>query len=146
VPENPNEIADRIERRTQRVLWTSAVAFLVWQLCFIALYGGGIPTGRTVDAVRAFAFLGWCVALLLLIATGGGVFRNRAVRELLDDELVRARRAAAYRNGFWAMIIISLLGYGLAHLTSIGALTLAHAGMSAGVVVAAITLAHSGRR
>jgi hypothetical protein len=146
VAEDPNDTAERIERRTQRILWASGIAFVAWQLSFIALYGDGIPTGRRVDSVRAIAFVAWCAALLVLVARGGGAFRGPAVRELLDDELARARRATAYRNGFWAMIVISLIGYAAAHLTAFGALALAHAGMSAGVIVAVATLAHSGRR
>jgi hypothetical protein len=146
VIENANEVADRIERRTQRILWASGTLFVAWQLAFFAVYGDGIPTGRRVDSVRAIAFIAWCAALLLLVAKGGGAFRGPEVRELLDDELAQARRAAAYRNGFWAMIIIALIGYAAAHLTAITAIALAHAAMSAGVAVAVATLAYSGRR
>jgi hypothetical protein len=146
VAEDPNVAAERIERRSQRILWASGVAFVAWQLGFYALYGDGIPTGRNVDIVRAIAFVAWCAALLLLVARGGGLFRSAAVRELLDDELAGARRAAAYRNGFWAMIVIAFAGYALAHLTGIGALVLAHVIMSAGVIVAVATMAYSGRR
>lgn len=144
--EDPNRAAERIERRAQRIHLASGLAFVVWQLGFFALYGDGIPTGRNVDIVRGIAFVAWCPALLLLVARGGGALRSAAVRELLDDELAQARRAAAYRNGFWAMIAIALAGYALAHFTGIGALALAHVTMSAGVIVAAATMAYSGRR
>lgn len=144
--EDPNDAAERIDRRSQRILWASGVAFLTWQLGFFILYGDGIPTGRRVDTVRAVAFVAWCAALLLLVARGGGALRSAAVRELLDDELARARRAAAYRNGFSVMIAIGFIGYALAHFTRIGALALAHATMSAGVIVAVATLVYSGRR
>lgn len=144
--DDPNDVAERIGRRTQRILWASGAAFIAWQLAFFTLYGDGIPTGRRVDSVRAIAFIAWCASLLLLVARGGGAFRSSAVRELLDDELAKARRAAAYRNGFSAMIVIAFTGYAAAHLTAIGALALAHVGMSAGVIVAVATLAYSGRR
>lgn len=144
--EDPNVAAERIARRSQRILWASGIAFVVWQIGFFTLYGDGIPTGRSVDTVRAIAFVAWCGALLALVARGGGLFRSAAVRELLDDELAAARRSAAYRNGFWAMIAIAFLGYGAAHFTGVGALVLAHVVMSAGVIVAVATLAYSGRR
>lgn len=143
--EEPDRIAERIERRTQRILWAAGFVFIAWQAAFLALYAEGIPTGRRVDTVRALGFIAWCGALLLLVATGGGAFRSREVRELIDDELAQARRATAYRNGFWAMILIAVTGYVLAHLTGIGALALAHAGASGGVIVAVATLAYAGR-
>ncbi|HEX9933543.1 MAG TPA: hypothetical protein VGB08_11935 [Allosphingosinicella sp.] len=144
--QDPDEKADRIARRTQRILWASGLAFLVWQIGYFALYRDPPPTTRNVDKVRTIAFLAWCAALLLLVASGGGAFAGRKVRALLDDELARARRGEAYRNGFWAMILIAFAGYVAAHVTAIGALTLAHVGLSAGVIVAVLTLAHSGRR
>jgi hypothetical protein len=143
--EEPDRTAERIELRTQRILWAAGFAFVAWQLAFFALYSDGIPTGRLVDKVRSIAFIACCAMLLLLIATGGGLLRGRKVRELLDDELARARRATAYRNGFWTMILIALAGYVVAQLTTISALGLAHAGASGGVLAAVVTLAYTGR-
>ncbi|HZG10320.1 MAG TPA: hypothetical protein VEZ70_15220 [Allosphingosinicella sp.] len=143
--EDPNDSAERIERRTQRILWASGLAFLAWQIAYFVLYRDPPPMARNVDRIRSIAFLVWCAALLLLVASGGGAFSGRKVRALLDDELARARRAEAYRNGFWAMIAIAFLGYAAAHFTAVATLTLAHLGLSAGVVVAVLTLARSGR-
>jgi hypothetical protein len=144
--EDPDDRAARIERRSQHILLASGLAFVVWQVGFFALYQDAPPTTRDVDRVRSIAFLAWCAALLLLVASGGGAFSGPRVRALLDDELARARRGEAYRNAFWAMIFIAFLGYAAAHFTAISALTLAHLGLSSGVVVAVLTLARSGRR
>jgi hypothetical protein len=145
VHEDPNDAAERIERKTQRILWAAGLAFVVWQIAFFLLYLDGPPIGRSVDAVRSLAFLAWCAALLVLVATGGGAFASPAVKEVLDDELSRARRATAYRNGFWAMIVFAYGGYLLAHLTALGPLVVAHAVLSGGVVVAVLTLAYTNR-
>jgi hypothetical protein len=145
VKEQPDDVAERIARRTHIIVSVSILAFLVWQAAFFLLYADAPPTGRTVDQVRALGFVAWCAALLLLIATGGGAFSRREVREVLDDELARARRATVYRNGFWAMIIVGLAGYALAHLTAISTLLLAHLTVSLGMLVATSTLAYLGR-
>ena len=143
---DPHDAADRIERRTQRILWISALAFIVWQIAYFALYGDAPSTTRNVDRVRAFGFVLWCGALLMLVARGGGLFAGAAVRELLDDELAQARRAQAYRNAFWSMLLVVFVGYILAHVTPLSALTLAHLTISAGVLIAVVTLAISNRR
>ena len=144
--DDPHDAAARIERRAQRILWTSGVAFLAWQVAFFTMYREPSPPTRGVDIVRAAGFIAWCAALLGLVASGGGAFSRRSVRAILDDELARARRADAYRNGFWAMILIALAGYVVAHFTPINPLHLAHVGLSAGVLVAVATVAWMGRR
>ena len=143
---DPHDAAERIERRTQRILWASGIIFIAWQAAFFLYYRDTPPTGRAVDQVRSIAFVAWCGALLMLVATGGGQFASRAVRELLDDEVTLARRAIAYRNGFWAMIALAFTGYAVAQVTAVSALLLAHLTISAGVLVAVATLAIAGRR
>ena len=88
----------------------------------------------------------WCGSLLMLLATGGGAFRSRDVREILDDELARDQRAQAYRNAFWAVMLIALIVYVAAQFTTIDARFLAHAMVSAGVVVAVVTRAYLNRQ
>jgi nitrate reductase NapE component len=144
--EDPSDRAERLERKTQRILWVSGLAFLAWQLAYLAfLPPAGTPL-RNVDLVRSFGFLVWAAALLFMLGSGGGAFAGREAREILDDELARARRALAYRNAFWAMIAIGFVGYGLALLTRIPAIHLTHASLSGGVLVAVLTLAYLNRR
>jgi hypothetical protein len=54
--------------------------------------------------VQLSAYVVWALALLVLLATGGGLGRSQAVRELLSDEVTRANRGKAYAAGFWGMI------------------------------------------
>jgi hypothetical protein len=82
---------------------------------------------------------------LVHIAHGGGAFRAREVREVLDDERARAQRARAYQNAFWALRLVALLGYIAAQFAPIDAKLLAHASLSVGVPVAAVTLAYLNR-
>ena len=144
--EGPDAAAERIARKTHRILWAAGIAFVAWQFAYFAVYSepGGVV--RNVDKVRTFGVLALCAALLFLIATGGGAFAGRRVREILDDELATARRARAYRNGFWAMVAIGFAGYVLAQLSAVTALDLAHVSLSGGVIIAALTLAFLGRR
>ena len=143
---DPHDAAERIERRTRRILWASGILFVAWQLWFFLYYRDSPPAGRSVDQVRSIAFVVWCGALLMLVATGGGHFAGRAVRGIIDDEVTLARRAVAYRNGFWAMIALAFAGYVAAHFTGVSALVLAHLTISAGVIVAVASLAIASRR
>ena len=93
-----HEIADRLTRRRARIIPVFAVLFLSGQ----AVYFGRLADPlRTVDTVRISAWLAWAMALLLLLATGGGLFRGAAVRALLNDETTRDHRLRALAFGFW---------------------------------------------
>ncbi len=77
----------------------------------------------------------------MLLATDGGAFRHRDVREILDDELARAQRARAYQNAFWAVMLVGLAAYATAQFTALDARFLAHAIVSSGVLAAVTTRA-----
>jgi hypothetical protein len=94
------ERAERIGRRRARIFAAQAALFLTWQALFFAT-----PLEapmRDVDAVKLSAWFVWVLALLLMLATGGGLLRHRRLRGLLNDELTRANRNPAYVVGFWA--------------------------------------------
>ena len=137
--------ATRLEGRTDRILRGSGIMFVVWQLAYFVVFQPA-PVIRRVDVVSSLAFVLWGAALLMLVATGGGAFRSREVREILQDELARARRAVAFHNAFWAVMLVSLAGYVVAHFTQLPARVLAHVSLSAGVVVAVATVAYLNRR
>src|SRR5688572_18837769 len=121
--------ANRLEARTERILLGSGFMFVIWQLAYFVIFPPA-PALRRVDIVSSLGFLAWAAALLLLVATGGGAFRAREVREILQDELARARRAVAYQNAFWAVMLVSLAGYVAAHFTQLPARLLAHVSLS----------------
>ncbi|HEX8623822.1 MAG TPA: hypothetical protein VF782_01955 [Allosphingosinicella sp.] len=108
--ESDFETAERLSRRRARMLPAMAVLFLSGQAIFAI--GPDDPT-RTVDQVKVAAWLVWALALLLLLATGGGAFRSKRVRALMDDEGTRAHRGRAYAVGFWVAIGTSVGIYAL---------------------------------
>ena len=94
------ERAERIGRRRARMFAAQAALFLSWQALFLTT-----PLDapmRDVDAVKLGAWFVWVLALLVMLATGGGLLRHRRLRGLLNDEYTRANRNAAYATGFWA--------------------------------------------
>ena len=103
------EIAERGARRRARVLTASAVLFIAMQ----GTHYGSFNGGRAVDQVKISAWLVWALALLVVLATGGGFFKNREVRQLMNDESTRAHRANAFSWGFWAAMAAAVLLYGL---------------------------------
>jgi len=120
--------------------------FVIWQISYFTVFKGAADAIRPVDVVASVGFVAWGAALLMLVATGGGAFRSREVREILDDELARAERGVAYQNAFWTVMVVSLGGYMAGHFTPVPGRILAHLSLSAGVVVAVITIAWLHRR
>ena len=141
-----DQLAARIERRTDRILKMSGLMFLTWQASYFAVFEQAERPLRTVDIVARAGYVAWACALLMLVATGGGLFRSAEVRAILDDELARAHRADAYRNAFWALIGIALGAYLSTQVVEIPSRLLAHIMLSAGVLVAVATLAFLRRR
>lgn len=120
--------------------------FAIWQISYFTVFNKSASPLRPVDAVASVGFVVWAAALLMLVATGGGAFRSREVREILDDELARAERGVAYQNAFWAVMVVSLAGYIAGHVTQVSGQILAHVSLSAGVVAAVTTTAWLNRR
>jgi hypothetical protein len=93
------ERADQLSRRRSRMLPVLAIFFLAGQAIYFS--GPDVPT-RDVDQFKVSAWLVWAVVLLALLGTGGGLFRGRAVRALMEDESTAANRLRAYSVGFWS--------------------------------------------
>lgn len=140
------ELSERVEARTNRILIGSGTMFLVWQLAYFVIFSRPAGPMRNVDLVASIGFIAWSAALLMLLATSGGAFRSEAVRRILQDERARANRAAAYQNAFWTVMIVSLGGYIAAYFSPLSPMTLAHVTLSAGVLVAVATVATLNRQ
>lgn len=141
-----HHLVTRIEGRTDRILLASGAMFLVWQVGYFTVIHTPQSGLRTVDLVATAGLLAWAGALLMLVATGGGAFRSREVREILDDELARAQRGKAYQNAFWALMLVAFAGYVATTFSEVPARLLAHVSLSAGVLAAVATLAYLRRR
>jgi hypothetical protein len=140
------QLVARIEGRTDRILLASGAMFLVWQVGYFTVIHTPRSAFRTVDLVATAGLLAWAGALLMLVATGGGAFRRRAVREILDDELAQSQRGKAYQNAFWALMLVAFAGYAATTFAEVPARLLAHISLSAGVLAAVATLAYLRRR
>lgn len=127
------ETADRLSRRRRRGLWASAVLFVLWQGLF---YTWGAPDRaplRRVDELKVSAWVVWCLALMLLLATGGGFLQRRHLRRLMNDEVSTANRHGAQRFGFWAAMITAVGVYVAEFLVRLSTHDAIHIIMTAGL-------------
>ena len=138
------ERAERIGRWRARLFAAQAMLFLIWQGLFF-LTPPETPL-RSVDSVKIWTWLVWVGALLLLLATGGGLLRRRNLRALLNDEFTRRNRAQAYAAGFWAAAISAIGLYLIDLFDSVSAREAIHAILSASIASALITFAARERR
>jgi hypothetical protein len=138
------EKAERLGRRRARLFVFQGLIFLVWQTTFFTS-----PIGaplRTVDHVKISAWLVWAIALLVLLATGGGLLRSRAVRALMDDELTRRHRIRAYVVGFWMAVASALALYVIGMFEDITAREVIHTILSIAIGSAIFSFGISERR
>jgi hypothetical protein len=138
------ERAERIGRRRARLFAAQAVLFLSWQAVhFSALVQA--PT-RNVEAVKLSAWFVWVLALLLMLATGGGLLRHRGLRDLLNDELTRKNRTAAYVMGFWTAVGACIGLYVVGMFEPVSGREAVHIALSAAIAAALLTFALRERR
>src|SRR3954449_12548368 len=100
------ENADHMGRVRSRVFFVLAIVFFAGQ----SLYFTSSPATRD-SYPRIGAWLILVILILMLLATGGFLFRGRKVRDLLNDEASRHNRLAAQATGFWVTVIAALAVY-----------------------------------
>ncbi len=137
------EIADRLSRRRAWVLPLLAAVFLSGQ----AIYAlGRVDAGSTIDRYKVAGWVVWVLALLALLATGGGIFRGRAIRKLMDDESARANRNQAYAVGFWLAMGTTIIIYALTAFDTIASRESLHVIVTIAVAGALVTFGYRERR
>lgn len=127
------EAADRLSRRRRRGLWASAVLFVLWQGVF---YTWGAPDRaplRHVDELKVSAWVLWCLAIMLLLATGGGLLQRRHLGRLMNDEVSTTNRQAGQRFGFWAAMAAAVGVYVAEFLVRLSTHDAIHIIMTAGL-------------
>lgn len=134
--------ADRLSRRRARMLPALGIFFLTQQFAFFSRP----VTDRMVDHVRLGAWVVMTAALLLALTTGGGWLRGREVRELMNDEVTRAHRAAALSFGFVAAIVAAMLLYVFEPALRFDVFEVIHLIVSAGMVAALVRFGMLERR
>jgi predicted lysophospholipase L1 biosynthesis ABC-type transport system permease subunit len=138
------ERAHGVGRRRARIFAVQAILFVTWQ----GLYFSGTAEEplRAVSTMKLSAWFVWALALLLMLASGGGLVRHRRLRGLLNDELTRQNRARAYAAGFWAAASACILLYLVGMLEPVSGREAIHIVLSAAVGAALLTFAILERR
>lgn len=106
------EQAERLGRKRARMLPMLALIFLSQQASFFA--GEDERASqllRDVDHFKVSAWLILSLVLLLGLWSGGGWFRSKEVRALLNDEVTRAHRTSAFTLGFYVAMITAIVLY-----------------------------------
>src|SRR4051795_11815311 len=103
---NDVEKADRMGRKRSQLFFVLAIVFFAGQ----SLYFTSSPATRDSHA-RVGAWLILVILIMMLLATGGFLFRGRKVLDLLNDETSRLNRLASQALGFWVTIITALAVY-----------------------------------
>jgi MFS family permease len=138
------ERAERIGRRRARLFAAQALLFLSWQGLFFS--GQADAPMRNVEAVKLSAWFVWVVALLFMLATGGGLLRHRGLRDLLNDELTRQNRTFAYVMGFWTAVGTCIGLYIVEMFEPVSGREAVHIVLSAAIAAALLNFALRERR
>jgi len=138
------ERAHGIGRRRARVFAAQAILFIMWQAMFFS--GPAEDPVRTVTTLKLSAWFVWALALLFMLATGGGLLRHRRLRGLLNDELTRQHRTRAYVTGFWAAAAACVSLYLVGMFEPVSGREAIHIILSSGIGAALLTFALLERR
>ena len=115
----PVEIADRISRKRAGGVAAAALVFLVVQMVLRPFFLGGI------DASHAGTKVDWwavnAVALLILLATGGGLLQKGQIRALVNDEVSRSHYRTAVAAGYWVAMASAMGLYFVSRFRSLRA-------------------------
>jgi hypothetical protein len=139
------EEADRLSRRRARMMPMLALFFIIQQSAFFAQGSGG-SAERAVDHVKFGAWLVLSLVLLAALWTGGFWLRSREVRNLMDDELTRANRAAALSLGFLIAMLAGIALYVLDMVEPITSRMALHLVVTAGIAAALLRFGALERR
>ena len=101
------DLAEKLTLRRARVSIVSGVFFLTTMATSL---GVDFPASRP-ESFKLAAWVVWAAALLFLLAVGGGLFRGRNVRALMNDDSTVENRQRAMVKGFWAMVLSAFALY-----------------------------------
>lgn len=125
-------LADRLTRRRARV---STVLALFFVMTFVSSVGAQ-PTRPEIFKVTAWLL--WAMGLLFFLAVGGGVWRGRAVRALMNDDVTVENRREAITAGYWATMASAFALYGLSLFVPIDTREVIRTLLSVGVAVSVL--------
>jgi hypothetical protein len=106
-PRSPVEIADKFSRKRA---WIVACAAVVFALNVV----GRMWMANRFDQTPGTRVDWWAIntgALLLVLATGGGLLIRRRVRAIMNDEVTRSHFSAGIVSGFWVAMVAAMAIY-----------------------------------
>lgn len=142
----PGEVVERLHRRRTRIIWAQTVLFMIMQASYYTNMPSFEAPLRTVDQVKLSAFAVWALALMIMLAVGGGWFRGKAVREMMDDELTRAHRNAALASGYYAAMLSAIILYMVSQYVRMSPPEAIHLIVTVGVLVPMVRFVFLERR
>src|ERR671937_2939070 len=104
----PVEIADRMSRKRAVLVAVAALVFLAAQVVSRPFFGAA---GDTAHRAKIDAWAVNAVALLVLLATGGGLLNRRQIRALVNDEVARSNYRTAVVAGYWVAMTTAMALY-----------------------------------
>jgi hypothetical protein len=114
----PVEIADQYSRKRAVGVAVATAVFVAVQMGARPFFASGPDT-----ATLATPHVMWAinaVALLLLLATGGGLLNSRRIRSLVNDEVARGNYRTAVVAGYWVAMATAMGLYVLPIFDSFG--------------------------
>lgn len=130
----PGEIAESLTQRRARLMPVIGILFLAQQ----GIYFSGHSAARPPDHFKVAAWLCMAIALLLFLVAPAGLFRSRAVKDLMNDETSRAHRLQAFHSAFIAMITACVALYAFDQFEPMTGRDAIHLILSVGVATALI--------
>lgn len=103
------ELVDRLTRKRARTATALGIVFVATQGFRMA----DDQVVRAVDIVQIAAWAIWVAVLFVFLLYGGGLFRGKAVRALMNDENTEQNRRSALVGGFWATMATVLVCYAI---------------------------------
>jgi len=138
-PETTVELADRVSRKRAIGVAAAGLAYLIVQVVARPFFVGGADIDRRVR----IDFWGInAIALLLLLATGGGLINSRKVRALVNDEVSRDHYKSAIIAAHWVAMTIAMALYFIPRFSTITAREAIYAVVTPSIIVATLVFSY----
>jgi NADH:ubiquinone oxidoreductase subunit K len=102
-------LAEKLTKRRARGSIVLGIFFLVTMATSL---GVDFPANRP-QTLKLAAWIVWAAALVFLLAVGGGLFRRKSVRALMNDESTIENRRRGMVAGFWATVLSAFALYAI---------------------------------
>jgi hypothetical protein len=135
----PVEIADQFSRKRAAVVAVAALAFLAVQAVGRPFFIDGPETAHHLSIVY------WAinaVALLLCLATGGGLLNTAQIRALVNDDVARSNYKTAVVAGYWVAMTVAMSLYVVPSFRSLTAREAVYVVVTSSIVVALLTFSY----